>query len=293
MQFGFVPGKSTTDAIFLVRQLQEKYLAKDKTLFLAFVDLEKAFDRVPRSLIWWSMRKLGIDERLVRAVRAMYRDAVSKVRVGNVYSEEFRVEVGVHQGSVLSPLLFIIVLQAITEEFKTGCPWELLYADDLALIELKGLRVNLAKTKVLISRKVDKSQTPSDRWPCSICRKGVGRNSIRCTKCKLWTHKRCSNVKGRLTRNIVFVCGRSGAINTENAQRPSSATFQGEKLEIVDSFHYLGDQVSSGGGCAESATARVRIAWAKFRELLPLLVTKGLSLRVKGRLCMNSHATWQ
>ena len=48
MQFGFVPGRGTTDAIFLLRQLQEKYLGKRKNLYLAFVDLEKAFDRVPR-----------------------------------------------------------------------------------------------------------------------------------------------------------------------------------------------------------------------------------------------------
>uniref|UniRef100_A0A0L8FU79 Reverse transcriptase domain-containing protein n=1 Tax=Octopus bimaculoides TaxID=37653 RepID=A0A0L8FU79_OCTBM len=116
--------------------------------------MEKAFDRVPCSLIWCSMRKLGIDEWLIRAVQAMYRD----------------------------------FLQAITQEFKTGCPWELLYADDLALIA-----ESLAKTKVLISRKVDKTQTPSGRWPCPICRKGVGRNSIRCTQCKLWTHKRSSH----------------------------------------------------------------------------------------------------
>uniref|UniRef100_A0A0L8I7R5 Uncharacterized protein n=1 Tax=Octopus bimaculoides TaxID=37653 RepID=A0A0L8I7R5_OCTBM len=59
---------------------------------------------------------------------------------------------------------------------------------------------------------------------------------------------------------------------------------KGEKLEVVDSFRYLGDQVSSGGGCAESVAARIRIAWAKFREPLPLLATKALSLRVKGRL---------
>ncbi|GAB1597266.1 hypothetical protein Ahia01_000003000 [Argonauta hians] len=122
MQFGFMPGRSTTDAIFLVRQLQEKYLEKNKPFYLAFV-------RVPRSVIWWALRRKGVDEWLVRAVQAMYIDAVSRVRVGSELSSEFSINVSVHKGSVLSPLLFIIVLQSIAEEFKTGAPWELLYAD--------------------------------------------------------------------------------------------------------------------------------------------------------------------
>ena len=58
-QFGFVPGRGTTDAIFVVRQLQEKYLAANKRLYMAFVDLVKAFDQVPRKVIWWALRKLG------------------------------------------------------------------------------------------------------------------------------------------------------------------------------------------------------------------------------------------
>ena len=55
MQFGFMPGRGTTDAIFILRQLQEKHLAKNKKLYFAFVDFEKAFDRVPRKVIWWAM----------------------------------------------------------------------------------------------------------------------------------------------------------------------------------------------------------------------------------------------
>ena len=62
MQFGFVLGRGTTDAIFIIRQLQEKHLAKEKNLFFAFVDLEKAFDCVPRDILWWSMRCLGLPE---------------------------------------------------------------------------------------------------------------------------------------------------------------------------------------------------------------------------------------
>ena len=113
MQCGFMSGRGTTDARFIVRQLQEKHLTAYKPLYMAFVDLEKAFDRVPRDVIWWAMRKLGIDEWLVRLVQSMYTDVRSRVRVGNGYSEKFGVAVGVHQGSVLSPLLFIIVLEAL------------------------------------------------------------------------------------------------------------------------------------------------------------------------------------
>ena len=57
MQFGFMPGHCTTDAIFIIWQIQEKHQAKKKMLYFAFIDLEKAFDRVPRELIWWAMRK--------------------------------------------------------------------------------------------------------------------------------------------------------------------------------------------------------------------------------------------
>ena len=99
-QFGFVPGRGTTDAIFVVRQLQEKYLAANKRLYMAFVDQEKAFDRVSRKVIWWALRKLGVKEWIVRLVQGMYASARSHVRVGEGYSEEFEVKVGVHQGSV-------------------------------------------------------------------------------------------------------------------------------------------------------------------------------------------------
>ena len=57
-QFGFVPDRGTTVAIFVVRQLQEKYLAANKRLYMAFIDLEKAFDQVPWKVIWWALRKL-------------------------------------------------------------------------------------------------------------------------------------------------------------------------------------------------------------------------------------------
>ena len=61
----------------------------------------------------------------------MYKAVRSRVKVGDRYSEEFGVGVGVDQGSVLSPLFFII--EALSREFRTDCPWELLYADNLVI----------------------------------------------------------------------------------------------------------------------------------------------------------------
>ena len=134
MQFGFVPGRGTTDAIFIVRQIQQAYIRKNRNPYFASIDLEKAFDRVPRKVLWWSLRKAGVPEWIVRVIQVMFQNSRSQVRVNNFLSDRFDVQVGVHQDSVLSPLLFIIVLEALSREFHTSCPWELLYPDDLVLL---------------------------------------------------------------------------------------------------------------------------------------------------------------
>ena len=102
---------------------------------MAFLDLEKAFDHVPRKVIWWALRKLGVEKWMVQLVQGMFANVQSHVCVGDGYSDEFEVdEVGFHQGSVLSPLLFIIVLEALSCQFQSEVLWEDLYADDLVII---------------------------------------------------------------------------------------------------------------------------------------------------------------
>ena len=125
MQFGVMPGKGTTDAMFIMQQVQEKHQAKEK-LHYAIVDLEKAFDRVTREVVKWALRKLGVDEWLIRTFMALYKEAG--------LSESFEVKVGLHQGSVLSPLLFAAVMNVVSSDVRNGLPSELLYADDLVLM---------------------------------------------------------------------------------------------------------------------------------------------------------------
>lgn len=121
--FGFIPGHGTADAIFIVRQLQNKRLAKKKkkNQYLAFVDLQKAFDRVPHQVLCWVMRKLGIDKLIRQIFQAMYCEVRSNVHVENCFSDRLSVNIVVHQDSDLGPLLFIIVLEARSPEFRTGC----------------------------------------------------------------------------------------------------------------------------------------------------------------------------
>ena len=101
---------------------------------MAFAVLVKAFDRVPQKVIWWALRKLGVEEWIVWLVQGMYANARRQVPVGEGFSKEFEVKVGVQQGSILSPLLFIIVLEALSHEFRAGVSWEDLYADDPVII---------------------------------------------------------------------------------------------------------------------------------------------------------------
>ena len=75
---------------------------------VAFVDLEKVFDRLLRDALLWVLRKLGVEECFIKTVQSMYFDARSRVRFNLTFIDDFLVQVGFHQGSVLSPLLLIL-----------------------------------------------------------------------------------------------------------------------------------------------------------------------------------------
>ena len=103
-----------------------------KDLHMVFVDLEKAFDRIPRDLIWWWLRKKGVPEEYVKIVQDMYRSSKTQVVTQKGETEYFPIEVGLHQGSALSPFLFIKIIDVITENIEKD-PCAMMFADDLML----------------------------------------------------------------------------------------------------------------------------------------------------------------
>ena len=218
-------------------------------------------------------------------------------------------KVGVHQGSVLSPLLFIIVLEALSREFRSGVPWEDLYADDLVIIaesleecvrrlltwketmEKKGLRVNARKTKIMIcGTGLDLLQS-SGKFPCAIYRTGIF-----CNGCKHWVHKKCSGLKC-LTKDPDYRSTRCQGTARPLEGRPQKEVQVGpDKLEVVASFCCLGDMLSAAGGCELSTTTHencleeVQGAANSSLFMPPLFQDKWLCVQV---LCAECNAPYQ
>ena len=151
----------------------------------------------PREVVWWALRYLAVDEWIVSVIRAMYEDATTKVRLNGRESKAFSVKVGVPQGSVLTLLLFIIVLEALSREFREGLPMELLHADDPVLMaESKGWKQRVLEWMLVRQRSC------SVGWAGFRVRilegthvvsvgKEVQATQILCVEFLRWVHKRC------------------------------------------------------------------------------------------------------
>ncbi|KAL6554932.1 hypothetical protein OROGR_006190 [Orobanche gracilis] len=102
---------------------------------MIFIDLEKAYDKVPREILWWALMRKGISKKYIDIIKDMYEGASTSVRTSVGKTEEFPIQIGVHQGSALSPFLFAIVMDELTNSLQDGIPWCMLFADDIVLVD--------------------------------------------------------------------------------------------------------------------------------------------------------------
>ena len=134
-RYGFIPGMETTDAMFALRMLMEKYGEGQRELHCVFVDLEKAYDRVPREELWYCMGKSGIVEKYVQLVQDIYEGSETVVRCAVGATESFKIKVGLQQGSPLSPFLFAMIMDRLRDEVRRKPPWTMLFADNIVICE--------------------------------------------------------------------------------------------------------------------------------------------------------------
>ena len=121
-QFGFMPGRGTTDVICAARQVIEKHREMQKELYMVCIDLAKAYDRVPRQEVWRCLREQGVPEKYVRIVIDTYADARTQVKTSIGLIGKITVKVGLHQGSSLSHYLFDMILDVMGRDIKEQPP---------------------------------------------------------------------------------------------------------------------------------------------------------------------------
>ena len=120
-QFEFMPGRSTTDAIFCLRMLLEKWTEGQRAVHSPSIDLEKAYDRVPKEKLWECLWLAETSECYIKIIQDMYDEATTSVRSAAGLTKEFKVGVGLQQGSTLSPfLLSIIIYRQADGEHQEG-----------------------------------------------------------------------------------------------------------------------------------------------------------------------------
>ncbi|KAK3563688.1 hypothetical protein QTP86_034395 [Hemibagrus guttatus] len=150
-QYGFMPRKSTTDTIFALRILMEKYRDGQRELHCVFVDLEKAYDRVPREELWYCMRKSGVVEKYVRVVQDMYESS----RTG---------------------VLSASVMDQWSEEVRQESPWTMMFADDIVICSESREQVeeNLERWRFALERRGMKVSRSKTEYMCVNEREGSG-----------------------------------------------------------------------------------------------------------------------
>ncbi|RUA06843.1 MAG: hypothetical protein DSY43_01110, partial [Gammaproteobacteria bacterium] len=181
-QAGFRRGYSTIDNIFVLHSVIQKYLARHKKVYIAFVDYKKAFDMIDRTILWDVLKRNGISGRMYYILKAMYCSVQSCVRCDSGCSEYFACTKGLKQGCVLSSFLFTLMVQEILSSVckygRHGIQLHpdvtqifiLMFADDVALVsdtvlglqnqldvlqkhsDKCGLSINLDKSKVVVFR---------------------------------------------------------------------------------------------------------------------------------------------
>ena len=182
-QIGFTQGSSTSDHIFTLNTIINKYTyKKTQKLYACFVDFKQAFDRVWHMGLFYKLSKMDINNHFLRIIRSMYSNIKLSVKTRNLLTDQFQSNIGVRQGDNLSPLLFNLYINDIPQYInmqggtdpviigntRINC---LMYADDVVLIstskadlqkcihsikqfsEKWKLDVNLNKTKVMIFNK--------------------------------------------------------------------------------------------------------------------------------------------
>ena len=253
-QCGFRPNRGTCDMIFVARQLQEKCREQHVGMYMAFVDLSKAFDRVPRDLLWSILRRFGCPDNIVAIIRGFHEGMKVRVSAYGTLSDEFEVTTGVKQGCVMAPVLFNLFMLCVTHLLHREADGEgvdVRYRLDRNLFDLSKLKartrtkmcnikeLQYADDAAIVAHSPEVLQHMIDILHQTYNRLGLKMNTDKTEVMQL----------------------------TDGDQDVNSITVGTAQLKNVSDFRYLGSYLSSDWSLDKEVTYRIGRAAAAFGSL--------------------------
>ena len=256
-QFGFVAGKGTRNAIFALRVLAERAIDVQKDLYVCFVDYEKAFDKVRHQDLFNILNDIGLDGKDLRLLEKLYWNQKAAVRVGGEVSEWQDIKRGVRQGCVLSPDLFNIYSEIIMRDLE-----------NLEGLKIGGQNLNnvrYADDTALVADSEEKLDILIKTLVQSSENRGL----------KLNTSK----------TKVMLISKKAESV-------PINIIINGERLEQVDSFKYLGSLITKDARCEKEIKTRTALAKMAFGKVRPLVTNTSISLNLRKRFIKAyAHST--
>ena len=244
-QCGFVEGKGTANAVYMLRTIIERALEVQKDVYLCFIDYTKAFDKVKHDELLKLLNQLHVDGKDLRIIKNMYWDQTAAVRVENDTSPFQKIKRGVRQGCVLSPDLFNLYSELIMRNLE-----------DSPGIKVGGKNVNnlrYADDTVLIAENEKDLQNLLDIVERESAKKGLELNG---KKTEVMVVSRKSNI----TCNLYT---------------------KGTKLKQRETFKYLGTLITQDGRNGVEVSSRIAQAKTTFQRLRPFLANNNISLTTR------------
>ena len=246
-QSGFTTNRSTVDAILALRLLSELHREFNRPLNVAFLDIKAAFDSVDRIALWKALRSKGIPDVLIDLIKALHESTGARVRVGSRLSSGFQTTSGVRQGCILAPALFCIAIDWVLQHMSGN----------------HGIEIGSSKFTDLVYADDTTLFLPADKDPSTVL-------SDFCTS------------SAHLGLHVSWA--KTKLMNLGSGPRPTSTSVDGNQVESVDSFLYLGSLQSSDGYCRPDIKRRISLTSSVMSSLHRIWRDKRLSLPTKIRL---------
>ena len=271
-QCGFRGNRSTVDMIFAARQLLEKSREQNRKLYVAFIDLSKAFDSVDRNLLWKVLQQYGCTKHFTKLLESLHNGMTARIKIGEDLSEPFAVTRGVKQGCVLAPVIFNIYVQCVTHLLSKALDEDLQitlnYRTDRNLFDAKKLK---AKTKIQQTRLLE-LQYADD---CALVADSPNVLQTVLTFVTKFYRKLGLNINIGKTEVM--------ELTTPHISRsPTIFEIDGIPLKLVPTFKYLGSHISSNCHLDDELSYRIGQATRAYGRLShKVFHNKNISLSTK------------